>query len=268
MFLCRHIHTKNNREVCSIALIGFATEQGCSWAFANSLSNVHIFVLRLSLCVCSMPAAFESDQPTSPATTVMSECDTELDTTPGVDQDLLDRAACPASWTVLLSGRLGMELPMRKGGRRSYLAVDGKTRLCQHGMTSSAIASWMRVDNTNRKCPCLNLDGLTASRRTKTPRGWTTPPVHYFEVLESRGAKEIVLHGDRLARELPHSEGSMPLYMLQSGQILCQHGNSETTLRSRAKQLGRAPKRGCDCAIVKSSWRQCRLQNSIGKRLF
>ena len=208
-----------------------------------------------------MPAAFESDQPTSPATMVMSECDTELDTTPGGNQDLLDRAACPASWTVLLSGRLGMELPMRKGVRRSYLAVDGKTRLCQHGMTSSAIASWMRVGNTNRKCPCLNLDGLTASRCITTPRSWTTPPVHYFDVLGSIGAKEITLHGDRPARELPHMSGNTPLYMLESGHIRCPHGNSETTLRTHAKQTKHTPKRECDCVIGKSSWRQSRLQN-------
>ena len=228
-----------------------------------------------------MPAAFESEQPTSPATTVISECETEHNTTPGVecspvlaamihatDQNLLDRAACPSSWTVLANGRLGMELPMQKGIKQSYLAVDGKTRLCPHGMTSSAIASWMRVGNTHRKCPCPNLDGLTASRRSTAPWGWTTPPVQYFDVLGSSGAKEIVLHGDRLARELPHANDSTPLYMLQSGQIRCGHGNSETTLRVRAKQLRPAPKRGCDCEIGKSSWRQCRLQNLAGKRLF
>lgn len=179
---------------------------------------------------------------------------------------LLARASSPSSWTVLANGRLGMELPQQKGIKQVYLAADGRTRLCPHGMTASAIATWMRRSEAHRKCPCTNLDGLTASRRSKTPPGWKAPPVSYFDVLGAQKAHEIVLQGGRLARQLPHGGEGPMLYMLASGHIRCAHGNSETTLRMRSKRK-HAPRRSCECGIGKHSWRQCRLQNQPGKRL-
>jgi hypothetical protein len=145
------------------------------------------------------------------------------------------------------------------------LAVDGKTRLCEHGETPSAIATYMRDIRPIKGCTCLNMDGLTAGRFAKAPDGWKTPPVNYFDVLCAAGAPTIVLVGGREARQLPHTAGDTPLYMLRSGNLRCQHGNSETTLRT-SNTGTRVPKHACSCRIIgKRSWRQNRLQNQAGK---
>ena len=195
---------------------------------------------------------------------------TPCDELPPAMAELVQRASCPASWKVLPNGRLGMALPSQKGIKQTFLAMDGKTRLCPHGMTASAISSWKKSEVcSSKKCDCPNLDGLTASRREDVPRGWQTPPVDYFDVLGCNNAKEITVHGNRIARELLHTTSSgTPLYMLCSGQVRCAHGNSETTLRAFGKQKYTARRRACSCGVGKLSWRQLRFQNQLGKRRF
>ena len=215
----------------------------------------------------SEPALTPELVPTpTPPTCEGSEADAALTPTPTPSPNPMPvEARDPAAWKVLRNGRLGYPLPHIKG-KQTYLAVDGRTRLCEHGETASAIATYMRNIRPIKGCPCLNMDGLMVGRYATAPVGWKTPPVNYYDVLCANGAPWIVLAGGREARQLPHTAGDTPLYMLQSGNLRCAHGNSETTLRTQGQS--RVPKHACSCRIIgKRSWRQNRLQNQVGKRV-
>ena len=104
------------------------------------------------------------------------------------DRDILTRAACPAEWVPLPNGRLGLAVPCKK--RRVFLAADGRTRLCEHGETASAISQYSNSSRTrpvDSVCSCMNMDGLTAGRFQKVPPNWHNAPP-YYDVLVARGA--------------------------------------------------------------------------------
>ena len=128
-----------------------------------------------------------------------------------------------------------MLIPCKK--RKVYLATDGKTRLCEHGETASAISQYAagsRVRPVDSLCTCKNVDGLTVGRFAKQPPNWPHAP-SYYDVLVARNAQEVELPGGRLARKLPTCDGASAAYMLPCGNIRCAHGNSEATLRTIAK---------------------------------
>ena len=181
------------------------------------------------------------------------------------DHDLLTRAASPAEWVPLPNGRLGLPLTCKK--RRVYLATDGRTRLCEHGETASAISQYANGSRTRpvgSTCSCMNCDGLTAGRFQKPPLGWPNAP-SYYDVLVASDADEIELPGGRAARRLPHAVGKTEVFMLSSGALRCRHGNSESTLR---KGGGSSRRRPCGCTIGRQSWRRGRLQTLVTQRAF
>jgi len=184
-------------------------------------------------------------------------------------RDLLARAARPAEWVPLPNGRLGLPVPCKK--RRIFIATDGRTRLCEHGETASAIsqyASGWRTRPVDSKCSCMNCDGLTAGRHQKAPPNWPDAP-SYYDVLVARDAEVIELPGGRAARRLPHAIGNTEVFMLQSGALRCRHGNSESTLRSIEKDGSNPRRRPCGCTIIgKQSWRRGRLQTLVTQRAF
>ena len=197
---------------------------------------------------------------------------TEPNSTPPAEhvteRDLLARAACPAEWVPLPNGRLGLPVPCKK--RRVFLATDGRTRLCEHGETASAISQYANGSRTrpvDSACSCMNCDGLTAGRFQKPPPDWPNAP-SYYDVLVARDAEAIVLPGGREARRLPHAIGSTEVFMLPSGVLRCRHGNSESTLRSIEKGGANPRRRPCGCAVGKQSWRRGRLQTLVTQRAF
>ena len=184
------------------------------------------------------------------------------------DRDILTRAACPAEWVPLPNGRLGLAVPCKK--RRVFLAADGRTRLCEHGETASAISQYSNGSRTrpvDSACPCMNMDGLTAGRFQKAPPNWHNAPP-YYDVLVARGAEEIDLPGGRAARRLPYAIGNTEVFMLPSGALRCRHGNSESTLRSVEKGGAKPRRQPCGCSIGKQSWRRGRLQTLVTQRAF
>ena len=186
----------------------------------------------------------------------------------GVDRDLFARAACPAEWVPLPNGRLGLAVPCEK--RRVFLAADGRTRLCEHGETASAISQYSNGSRTRpvgSACSCMNMDGLTAGRFEKAPPNWPNAP-SYYNVLVARDAEEVDLPGGRSARRLPHTIGTTEVFMLPSGALRCRHGHSESTLRSAKKARAKPRRRPCDCVISKQSWRRGRLQTLVTQRAF
>ena len=183
---------------------------------------------------------------------------------------LVERAACPAEWVPLPNGRLGLPLDDASKKRRVYLATDGKTRLCDHGETPSAISQYAagsRTRPSGSTCTCMNVDGLTMGRFAQPPCDWPPTP-SYYSVLVARDAKEVELPGGRLARKLPHTGTSVPVYMLPCGNLRCAHGNSEATLRAITKHPdGR--RRPCGCTLNGGrSWRRGRLQTLKTRRAF
>ena len=184
------------------------------------------------------------------------------------------RATCPAEWTPLSNGRLGLLLPgaSKKRAGPVYLSTDGKTRLCEHGETQSAIsqyASGARTRPHDSSCTCQNVDGLTAGRFSKPAEGWPATTPTYFEVLEARGAEVVELPGGRRARRLPQKAGGCAVVMLPCGNLRCVHGNSEATLRKIAKQpAGCHHRRPCGCVLGGHSWRRGRLQTVKMQRAF
>ena len=182
--------------------------------------------------------------------------------------ELLARAACPEEWVPLPNGRLGLPVPCKK--RRVFLATDGRTRLCEHGETASAISQYSngsRARPVDSTCTCKNVDGLTVGRFQKAPPNWPNAP-SYYDVLASRGVEEVELPGGRVARRLPFAIGNTTVFMLQSGLLRCMHGNSESTLRSVEKGGGNPRRRPCSCLIGKQSWRRGRLQTLVTQRTF
>ena len=184
------------------------------------------------------------------------------------DPELLEQAARPGEWVPLPNGRLGLPLPCKK--RRTYIATDGKTRLCEHGETATAISQYVagsRARPADSTCTCSNVDGLTAGRFKQTPQGWPGSP-SYYEVLVARDTEEAELPGGRVARRLPYKIGACAAFMLPCGNMRCPHGNSETTLRSIGKPKPGASRRQCDCTLVGRSWRRGRLQTAVTQRDF
>ena len=184
------------------------------------------------------------------------------------ERDLLARAARPAEWVPLPNGRLGLPVPCKK--RRIFIATDGRTRLCEHGETASAIAQYASGSCTrpaDSACSCMNVDGLTAGRYQKAPPNWPDAPP-YYDVLVARDAEAIELPGGRAARRLPHAISNTEVFMLQSGALRCRHGNSESTLRSIEKGGANPRRRPCSCSIGKQSWRCGRLQTLVTRRAF
>jgi len=182
---------------------------------------------------------------------------------------LVERAARPAEWIPLPNGRLGLLLEDASKRRRVYLAIDGRTRLCEHGETASAISQYAAGSRSRpggSACTCENVDGLTASRFAQPPRDWPHAP-SYYSVLVARGAKEVELPGGRLARKLPGKDTGAPVYMLPCGNLRCAHGNSEATLRAIAKQPG-GRRHPCGCTLGGRSWRRGRLQTLKTQRAF
>ena len=184
---------------------------------------------------------------------------------------LLERAARPVEWMPLPNGRLGLSLDVSKK-REVYLATDGKTRLCEHGETATAISQYVagsRARPADSTCTCSNVDGLTAGRFKQTPQGWPGAP-SYYDVLVARGTEEAELPGGRVARRLPYKIGACAAFMLPCGSMRCPHGNSESTLRSNAigKFKPGTSRRQCDCSLVGRSWRRGRLQTAVTQRAF
>ena len=181
---------------------------------------------------------------------------------------LVERAARPVEWVPLPNGRLGLPLEDASKKRSVYLATDGRTRLCEHGETASAISQYAlgsRTRPADSKCGCLNVDGLAAGRFAKPPTNWPNVP-SYYEVLVARDVKEIELPGGRLARRLPQAS-SCPIYMLPCGNLRCSHGNSEATLRAITKTPD-GHRRACGCKLGGRSWRRGRLQTLKTQRAF
>lgn len=161
---------------------------------------------------------------------------------------------CADEWTILPNQRLGLRLSDGKGGRKVYLAADGRTRLCEHGETFSYILKHRGAPRPEG-CTCQNADSLCISRWASAPAGWRAPS--YYEVLCATGAEEIALHGGRRARRIPFMSGSAA-YMTASGSIRCAHGNSATTLL--AMRSGVAKRRFLrPCACHPTGWQRDRL---------
>ena len=188
------------------------------------------------------------------------------------DTKLLARAVHPVEWVPLPSGRLGMPLSCNK--RCIYLAADGRTRLCEHGETATTISQYAtgsRKRPADSTCTCMNVDGLTAGRFKQAPQGWPGAP-SYYDVLVARNMEEVELPGGRVARRMPYKTGACVALMLPDGNMRCQHGNSESTLRSIGKPSGKpkagADRRPCTCRLAGRSWRRGRLQTAITQRAF
>lgn len=182
--------------------------------------------------------------------------------------NVLERAARPCEWVPLPNGRLGLPVDVSKK-RRVYLATDGKTRLCEHGETASAISQYaagLRIRPSGSACTCKNVDALTAGRFAKPPSDWPQAP-SYYDVLVAHDAKEVELPGGRMARKLPHTGVGVPVFMMPCGNLRCAHGNSEATLRAIAKNPN-GRRRPCGCTLGGRSWRRGRLQTLKMRRGF
>ena len=79
---------------------------------------------------------------------------------------LLERAARPAEWTPLPNGRLGLPLLGVSKKREVYLAADGKTRLCAHGVCSSG-GIWCRSSGAHPRLPLVRPLEDRAQRQLK-----------------------------------------------------------------------------------------------------
>jgi len=170
-----------------------------------------------------------------------------------------------SNWAVLCNGRLGFSLPIHRTGRQIYLATDGKSRLCLHGEKKSRIAMMISGRRARKGClcDCQNLEGLTSRQDTPSLEGWQSP--EYYKVLVEMETAEVKLPGGRVGRHIPHTAAvhGCDLVMLPCGNIRCIHGHSESTLRNRGRVVLKTPRRVCECAIRKSSWRRIAYQNVI-----
>ena len=191
----------------------------------------------------------------------------------GMNETILQVASKTANWTVLPNSRLGLALPVHRTGRQTYLAADGKSRLCIHGEKKSRIAMMTRGVRKRGLCNCKNLDGLAS--RAETPVGWKPP--RYFDVLVAIGMEEVHLPGGRVGRHIPYSMSlhGCDLVMLPCGNIRCIHGHSESTLKARHRLLRKGDAvdisarmlkmKICHCNIKEGGWRRCSYQNVKSK---
>ena len=166
-------------------------------------------------------------------------------------------AIAKTQWNVTPSLRVAAFSHRNKQGEPVLVDVDLKTKLCQHGETSSTIRTWLQLDAQARaegkdqpsrgtsKCDCTNTHGL----QNCTDTGPVEPPTCVYDVLASSGAEKMTVPGEQ---EPAYRLGERDAYLSANGDVFCgAHLNKLPPLTKALRPRAFKAKRGtCGCCLT------------------
>ena len=127
-------------------------------------------------------------------------------------------------WNITPSLRVAAFSHRNKRGEPVLVDVDLKTKLCQHGETSSTIRTWLQRETQARaeckdqpsrgpsKCDCTTTHGL----QNNTDTGPVEPPVCVYDVLASSDAENMTVPCEQ---EPTYRLGERDAFLSVNGEI-------------------------------------------------
>ena len=166
-------------------------------------------------------------------------------------------AIAKTQWSVTQSLRVAAFSHRNKQGEPVLVDVDLKTKLCQHGETSSTIRTWLQheaqaraegKDSPSRgtsKCDCTSTHGL----QNRTDTGPIEPPTCVYDVLASSDAEKTTVTGEQ---EPAYRLGEREAFLSVNGEVFC--GAPLNKLPPLTKALRprafRAERGNCGCCLI------------------
>ena len=160
-------------------------------------------------------------------------------------------------WYVTHSMRVAAFSHRNKLGEPVLVDADLKTKLCQHGETSSTIRTWLQLEARARtegkeppsrgisKCDCTNTHGL----QNRTDTAPIEPPACVYDVLAESGAEQMSVPGET---EPAYRLGDRDAYLDASGTVWCgSHTNKLPPLtRAQRPRAFKAERGKCGCEVT------------------
>ena len=159
-------------------------------------------------------------------------------------------------WHITPSLRVATFSHYNKLGQPVLVDADLKTKLCQHGETSSTIRTWLQLEARSRaegkkppsrgasKCDCTNTHGL----QNRTDTGAFQPPTCVYDVLATLGTKQISVPGET---EHAYRLGDNNAFLSANGTIWCGHVNKLPPITSAQRPRAFKAERGkCGCCVL------------------
>ena len=166
-------------------------------------------------------------------------------------------AIAKTQWSVTQSLRVAAFSHRNKQGEPVLVDVDLKTKLCQHGETSSTIRTWLQheaqaraegKDSPSRgtsKCDCTSTHGL----QNRTDTGPIEPPTCVYDVLASSDAEKTTVTGEQ---EPAYRLGERDAFLAANGEVFCgAHLNKLPPLTRALRPRAFKAERGkCGCCLI------------------
>ena len=166
-------------------------------------------------------------------------------------------AIAKTQWNVTPSLRVAAFSHRNKRGDPVLVDVDLKTKLCQHGETSSTIRTWLQLEARARaagkdppprgtsKCDCTSTHGLQNNCDT----GPVAPPICVYDVLASSDAEKMAVPGEQ---EPTYRLGERDAFLSINGEVFCSaHFNKLPPLTRALRPRAFKAERGkCACCIT------------------
>ena len=160
-------------------------------------------------------------------------------------------------WNITPSLRVAAFSHRNKRGEPVLVDVDLKTKLCQHGETSSTIRTWLQLEAQARaegkdqpsrgtsKCDCTTTHGL----QNNTDTGPVEPPVCVYDVLASSDAENMTVPCEQ---EPTYRLGERDAFLSVNGEIYCgAHLNKLPPLTKALRPRVFNAERGkCGCCLI------------------
>ena len=160
-------------------------------------------------------------------------------------------------WNITQSLRVAAFSHRNKRGEPVLVDADLKTKLCQHGETSSTIRTWLQLEAQARtegkdqpsrgtsKCDCDSTHGL----QNKTDTGPVEPPTCVYDVLSLSDADKMAVPGEQ---EPTYRIGERDAFLSVHGDIFCgAHLNQLPPLtRAVRPRMFKAGRGKCGCSLI------------------
>ena len=158
-------------------------------------------------------------------------------------------------WHVTSSLRVAAFSHRNKLGEPVLVDADLKTKLCQHGETSSTIRTWLQIEARARAegkeppsrgkstCNCTNTHGL----QNRTDTAPIEPPVCVYDVLAESDAEQMSVPGET---EPAFRLGDRDAFLSANGTVWCAHVNKLPPLtRAQRPRAFKAERGKCGCEV-------------------
>ena len=166
-------------------------------------------------------------------------------------------AIAKTQWNVTPSLRVAAFSHRNKRGEPVLVDVDLKTKLCQHGETSSTIRTWLQLDaqalaegkdppsRGKTTCDCKSTHGLQNNTDTVPME----PPSCVYDVLSSTNAEEVTVPGEQ---EPTYRLGERDAFLSVNGEVFCgAHLNKLPPLTRALRPRAFKAERGkCGCCLI------------------